>query len=357
LITRLRAAHPAVGLLLTTGTVTSAALIESRLPAGVLHQFVPVDLPRAVDRFLAHWRPDLILWFESELWPNLLCRAARRGTTLILINGRLSVASHARWRWARPVARTLLGSFTLLLAQSEADAARLCDLDGRAVRCLGNLKRVAPPLPCDAPSLAWLQTQLADRPVWLAASTHPGEEAIVAAVHRRVAAHHPGLVTLIVPRHPARGPAVRDGLAGSGVAVGLRSAGDALPAAAGIHVADTMGELGLWYRLAPLVFIGGSLVPHGGQNPLEAARLGCALVYGPAMANFADLAGELAAAGAAEIVADAATLGAAIERLLADAPHRAAMAEAGQRHAAAQADVVAAVEAALEPYLRRLDVG
>jgi 3-deoxy-D-manno-octulosonic-acid transferase len=357
LIAWLRAAHPTVGVLLTTGTVSSAALVETRLPAGVLHQFVPVDLPRAVERFLDHWRPDLALWLESELWPTLLDRTARRGVPLILLNGRLSAASHARWRWARPLARALLGNFELLLAQSAADAARLQDLGGRAVRCRGNLKRAAPPLPCDAAALAALAPRLAGRPLWLAASTHPGEEAIVAAVHRRLAPHHPGLVSVIVPRHPARGPAIRDALAagtsGTDGAVALRSAGDALPEA-GLYVADTMGELGLWYRLAELVFIGGSLVPHGGQNPLEAARLGCALLYGPGMSNFAEIAAELVAAGAAETVRDEAALAGALDRLLADAPRRAALAEAGRRYAAAQADIVDAVAAELEPYLRRL---
>jgi len=356
LIAWLRAAHPTVGLLLTTGTVSSAALVETRLPKGVLHQFVPVDLPRAVERFLDHWRPDLALWFESELWPILLDRAAQRGVALILVNGRLSAASHARWRWARPLARTLLGNFELLLAQSAADAARLQDLGGRAVRCHGNLKRAAAPLPCDEATTAALAGRLAGRPLWLAASTHPGEEAIAASVHRRVAALHPGLVSVIVPRHPARGPAIRDALAGSDGAVALRSAGDDLPATAGLYVADTMGELGQWYRLAELVFIGGSLVPHGGQNPLEAARLGCALLYGPAMTNFAEIAAELVAAGAAETVRDEAALAGAIDRLLTDAPRRHALAEAGRRYATAQADVVDEVVAELEPYVRRLDM-
>jgi 3-deoxy-D-manno-octulosonic-acid transferase len=178
---------------------------------------------------------------------------------------------------------------------------------------------------------------------------------IAAAVHRGMAARHPGLVTVIVPRHPVRGPAIRDALAGTDGTVALRSAGDDLPAAAGLYVADTMGELGLWYRLAELVFIGGSLVPHGGQNPLEAARLGCALLYGTGMSNFGEIAADLVAAGAAETVRDENTLAAAVDRLLADAPRRHARAEAAQRYAAAQANVVDTVTAALEPYLRRLD--
>jgi 3-deoxy-D-manno-octulosonic-acid transferase len=223
------------------------------------------------------------------------------------------------------------------------------------VQCLGNLKRAAPPLDHDAAALAQLCARLAGRPLWLAASTHPGEEAIVAAVHRRLVARHPGLVTVIVPRHPARGPMIKSQLAESGSATRLRSAGDELPAADGIYIADTMGELGLWYRLAGLVFVGGSLVPHGGQNPLEPARLDCALVHGPHMANFAEMAAELRAAGASETVADLDQLAGAIDRLLADAPRRRAMAEAAQRCAAAGADVVARIGGALEPYLRRVE--
>jgi 3-deoxy-D-manno-octulosonic-acid transferase len=355
LIDWLREQHPRVGVLVTTATVTSAALLAERLPAPVLHQFVPVDLPAPVHRFLDHWRPDAIVWLESELWPMLLSRSARRGTPMVLVNGRLSAASHARWRWARPVTRTMLAGFRTLLGQSEADAARLADLSERPVRYLGNLKRAAPPLPHDPVTLERLRARAAGRPLWLAASTHEGEEVAAAAVHRRARAHHPGLITVIVPRHPARGPAIRDALTASGVAVALRSAGHDLPAGDGIYIADTLGELGLWYRLVDLVFIGGSLAPIGGHNPLEPARLGCALAHGPHVANFGEITAELDAAGASERVRDAEGLADAIDALLGNRRRRRAMADAAQRHAAAQRDVVARIAAELEPYLRPLD--
>ncbi|MBI3514292.1 MAG: 3-deoxy-D-manno-octulosonic acid transferase [Proteobacteria bacterium] len=354
LIAWLRAQHPGMRLLLTTGTVTSAALVEERLGDAVLHQFVPVDLRRPVRRFLDHWRPDLILWFESELWPILLTEAARRGVPALLINGRMSAASHARWRRARPLVRLLLASFRGMLAWSEVDAARLEDLSGRPVRCAGNLKRAAPALPCDEAELARLRARLAGRPVWVAASTHPGEEAMVGAAHRRLVARHPGLLTVIVPRHPPRGPAIRAAL---GTALALRSAGDDVPVDAGVYVADTLGELGLWYRLADLALIGGSLVPHGGQNPLEPARLGCAVVLGPHVGNFAEIVAELAAAGAIVALDDEDGLIAAVDRLLADAPQRRAMAAAAQRYAEAEGDVVARIAAELEPVLRPLAPG
>ena len=359
LIAWLRVRHPRAVVLVTTGTVTSAALLAERLPAGAFHQFVPVDLPGPARRFLDHWRPDAILWLESELWPTLLSRAARRGAPLMLINGRLSAPSHARWRWARPVARSVLASFAVLLGQSAADAARLGDLAGRVVGCVGNLKRAAAPLPHEPAALERLRARAAGRSLWLAASTHPGEEAIVASIHRRLALRHRGLVTVIVPRHPARGAAIRDEIraasAGSSTVVALRSAGDDLPAGDGVYVADTLGELGLWYRLADLAFVGGSLAPIGGHNPLEAARLGCALVHGPHVANFAELFAALDAAGGAEPVADAAGLADAIDRLLGDAPRRRAIADAGLRYAVAEADVVSRIAAELEPALRTLD--
>jgi 3-deoxy-D-manno-octulosonic-acid transferase len=253
----------------------------------------------------------------------------------------------------RPVARAVLASFRLLLAQSETDAARLADLAGAAVRCVGNLKRAAPPLPHDDAALTAVRARIAGRPVWLAASTHPGEEAMIAAAHTRLVSRHPGLVTVIVPRHPTRGAAIRDALAATGQGAGLRSAGSPL-GEDGLYVADTLGELGLWYRLADVAFVGGSLVPHGGQNPLEGARLGCALVYGPAMANFGEFAGGLVQAGAAETVADADALVETVDRLLADPARRRAMAAAGARYAAGGSEVVAAVAAELAPYLGAL---
>jgi 3-deoxy-D-manno-octulosonic-acid transferase len=357
LIQWLRAHHPSARLLVTTGTVTAASLVEERLGDAVIHQFVPVDLPRPVGRFLDHWRPDLVLWFESELWPTLLTRAARRGLPMLLINGRMSAASYARWRRARPLARALLGSFRGLFAQSETDAARLGDLAGRAVRSAGNLKRAAPALPCEAAAFERLRARLAGRPVWLAASTHPGEETLVATAHRRLVGEFPRLVSVIVPRHPARGPALRAALAADGTAVALRSAGDDLPLDARVYIADTLGELGLWYRLTDLVLIGGSLVPIGGHNPLEAARLGCAVVHGPHVANVAELMAELGAAGATRALGGGDDLAPAIARLLADAPQRRAMAAAAQRYAEAEGDVVARIVAELEPYLAGLAPG
>ncbi len=351
LLHRLAEQRPDLQVLLTTGTVTSAQALIPLLPATARHQFVPVDLPRAVDRFLGHWRPDLGIWTESEFWPGLMARAQASGMPTVLIQGRVSDRSVRRWRRPGSPIASLVGGFRLCLAQSDGDAERLRRLGGRDVRHLGNLKWAAPPLAHDEAELARLQAALAGRPLWLAASIHPGEEPAVIATHRHLVGLHPGLVTLVVPRHPPRAPAFAAAFAEAGLEAGLRSAG-ALPGAAPVHIADTIGELGLWYRLAPLAFVGGSLVPHGGQNPMEAARLDCAILHGPHMENFSELAAGLAACGGAHQVADGTALPAAAEALL-DGPAADAARRAARAYAAGGMQVLDAVLGALQPWLPR----
>jgi len=354
LIARLRRDRPGLTVLVTTGTVTSARLMAERLPEGALHQYAPVDLPPAVAGFLDHWRPALGLIVESELWPNLLLAARRRGIPLALINARLSGRSARRWRRLRPLAAHLLRQFSLILAQSPEDEARLRALGAPDPRSLGNLKAAAPPLAADAAEVARLRAAIAGRPCWLAASTHPGEEPVVGAAHAALAADRPKLLTLLAPRHPDRGPEIAAALRAAGHRVALRSAGEPLAPETGIYVADTIGELGLWYRLAEIAFMGGSLVPKGGQNPLEPAKLDCAVLYGPHTANFARIAEGLCAAGAAARVSDAASLAAAVAGLLDDPAARAQAIAAGRTFAAAQAGVLDEVVAALAPLLERV---
>jgi 3-deoxy-D-manno-octulosonic-acid transferase len=349
LIRRLIADAPGLSVLVTTGTLTSAALMAERLPPGVTHQFLPVDTTVAVRRFLDHWRPDLVLWFESELWPVTLTETAQRGTPVILINGRLSQRSFRRWHQFPGLARALLSRFRLLLVQSEEDGARFAKLGAPAIRAVGNLKKAADKLPYDERQLADLKTNCADRPIWLAASTHPGEEAIIATLHDRLAVRHPSLLTVLVPRHPARGSAIAAELAADRV-IRLRSRNDALPDQAGIYIADTLGELGLWYRLIDLVVIGGSLGETGGHNPLEPAQLGCAVLLGPDMRNFATIASELVAAGGAIQLAAIERLEAELDRLLGDASARRRIADAGLTYMAQEISVIDRVVAELEPY-------
>jgi 3-deoxy-D-manno-octulosonic-acid transferase len=331
---------PDTTLLLTTGTVTSAELFARRLPelgAGprVLHRFAPLDVPAWVRRFLDHWRPDAAAFVESELWPNILAACRMRGIPVMLINGRLSDRSFARWRRAPGLARQVLGGFAQVQARSETDAARLREFGCCAVTVPGDLKLAAAPLPVDEAELQRLRTLLAGRPVWLAASTHPGEEALVFAVHRALVADHPGLLTIVAPRHPERGGAIAS--AAGDIPVARRALGEA-PPTEGVWLFDTLGELGLLYRLAGLAFVGRSLIPPGGgQNPLEPARLGCAVAVGPHTGNFADHVAMIRAAGGLTVVADPAALSHWVGALLRDPERRRTMADcaasAVRRHA------------------------
>jgi 3-deoxy-D-manno-octulosonic-acid transferase len=336
--------------LITTGTVTSARLLDQRLPAlgldgCVRHRFVPLDVPAWAARFLDHWRPDVAGFVESEIWPNLIAACRRREVPIFLLNARLSPRSHARWRLAPGMARGLFGAFARVQAQSEGDALRLRALGAAQVTAPGNLKFAAAELPADPAGLARLQALLRGRPVWLAASTHPGEEAIAAAVHAALAPFHPGLLTIIVPRHPERGAALAAELAGP--ALTRRALGQDPPAAAGLWIGDTVGELGLFFRLAGPVFVGKSITVPGGQNPLEPARLGCPVAVGPQTGNFAQPVEVLRAAGALAEVADAAALTAWVDAMLCDPARAGAMGRAGIAAAARTASLPAELAAAL----------
>ena len=321
-------------LLLTTGTVTSAKLLDQRLPERgladrVLHRFVPLDVPRWVANFLDHWRPDLGVLVESELWPNLIAAARARRIPLALINARMSSRSLRGWQRAPGFARTILDRFDLIDAQSPEDAARLTSLGAPNAISSGNLKFSAEPLPADETALAAARAALAGRPVWVAASLHPGEDEIIRAAHTALRETRPDLTTILVPRHPERGPAITQLTNGA-----LRSAGQT-PAPGQIWIADTLNELGLWYRLAPIALVGRSLVPPGGgQNPLEPARLACAVATGPFTANFTEPVRILQSADALQTVTDAQSIAAWVGAMLADPAARTA---AGNRAAAAVA--------------------
>jgi 3-deoxy-D-manno-octulosonic-acid transferase len=354
LLQRVRKERRPIAILVTTGTVAAARLLETRLPDGVLHQFAPVDLPRPVVRFLEHWRPDLAMWIESELWPNLIFETHRRGIPMLLLNGRLSNSSTARWGRLPGLIRPMLQSFALCLTQDELQAERFRRLGAPNIASVGDLKAAAAPLGFDPAALDELQRLIGSRPVWLAASTHAGEEQIAAAVHELVARSHPGLLTIIAPRHPVRGEAVATMLNGSGLRIARRSADEPIAPDTDVYLADTLGELGLFFRLAGIAFIGGSLVGKGGHNPFEAARLDCAVLHGPDMANCAAMANALAAAEASETVGDAASLARAVTRLLDDPLLRDARAARAESVAAAGSGALDAVLDRLTPWLDAL---
>jgi 3-deoxy-D-manno-octulosonic-acid transferase len=352
LIERLRAQDFAV--LVTSGTVTSAALAEQRLPAGVVHQFIPLDAPRFVRRFFDHWRPGLALFVESDLWPNLICSCARRKIPMIIINGRLSERSFNRWRRIPNVIAALLSGFDLCLAQSASDAERYAKLGAPRVSATGNLKLDIPPLAADEAALRRLGEIIGRRPVVVAASTHAGEETAIIGAHRRLRTKFPTLLTIIVPRHPGRGETIAEPAKAAGLAVALRSRRAQPMPDIGIYIADTLGELGLMYRLGSIVFMGGSLASHGGQNPIEAVRLGAAIVHGPHVWNFADIYAALDAARGAQPVSDEETLAAQIGAWLTDPAARQATANAAAATIKKLAGALERTWTALHPYLIQL---
>jgi 3-deoxy-D-manno-octulosonic-acid transferase len=355
LIDALLAERPAISVMVTTGTVSSARLLAGRLPeCRAWHQYIPVDRLSYIRRFLDHWQPDLALWVESELWPNLILETKARRIPLLLVNGRMSARSFRGWlRWPG-IINPVMGAFDLCLAQDVVQAERLRQLGARRSLCVGNLKSAAGPLPVAEAELKRLAGEIRGRPLWLAASTHAGEEEAAAAAHRLLKSRRTDLLTLLVPRHPARAAAVTAMLRAQGLTVARRSLAEPITPATDVYLGDTLGELGLFYRLAGIAFIGGSLVPMGGHNLLEAALLDCALLHGPDMSNCAGIARDLATAGAALTVHDAAELAQTVGRLLGDPAERARRAAAGLDVAADNRAVLDAVLERIGPWLDRL---
>jgi 3-deoxy-D-manno-octulosonic-acid transferase len=307
-----------IKVLLTTVTVTSARLMQDCLPEGVIHQFAPIDTPQAMKRFLRHWQPDIALWVDSEFWPNMIRQAHKNGATLGIVNARMSEKSFHIWHYLSFFSKPLLQCFTFCFAQSDGDAKRLELLGIPSINHIGNLKHDALPLPDKKEDREALQLAIANRPVWLAASTHAWEEKIIARTHKELVLKIPGLLTIIVPRHAVRGGEIAAMLRAESHTVSQRSHDENITQETGIYLADTMGELGLFYRLSPIALIGGSLVAHGGQNPLEAARLNSAIILGPHMENFSVICSDLQENNAAIQIHHDSELPVILERLLTD---------------------------------------
>ncbi len=352
LIARLHARG--LSLLVTSGTVTSSQLAEQRLPDGVIHQFVPLDVPAYARRFLEHWRPQLALFVESDLWPNLLRETAARGVPMLLVNARLSERSFRRWRRFPKAIAHILQRFGVALARTPLDAERLNALGAEQVVITGDLKLDVPAPPADPEALVILQEAMGGRPLLAAASTHPGEDELVLFAHRELRLAHPGLLTIIAPRHPERGAQIAELARAMGCSTALRSQGALPDASTDIYIADTLGELGLIYRVAPLVFIGGSMIRHGGQNPIEAAKLGACVVHGPYVWNFAETYAALDKANGAVPVEDARSLREQFAQLLADPRRASQIGRAGNAAVDALGGGLDRTLAALEPYLAGL---
>lgn len=354
LIERLRDLN--LRILLTSGTVTSAAVVAKRFPPDVIHQYVPYDSPRYVARFLDHWKPSLALFIESDLWPNLILAGAARRLPMVLINGRMSPRSFPRWRRMYGTISALLSRFDICLAQSKTDAERFSALGGRDVVTTGNLKLDVAAPPADPAKLERLMAITRGRPIIVAASTHPGEDEMLVAAHRSLVGFFPQLLTVIVPRHPDRGTSIAGLITASGLKPALRSREELPTAATDVYVADTMGELGLFYRLSPVVFMGGSLIRHGGQNPIEAIKLGAAIVHGPHVFNFADVYEALDGSGGARQADTQEALVKQLGQLLADAAVRDGMQRAGAGVVEELGGALNRTMTALEPYLLQLTI-
>jgi 3-deoxy-D-manno-octulosonic-acid transferase len=345
--------------LLTSGTVASAKVLGERVPDGVLHQYAPLDAPRFMRQFLDHWQPDIALLAESELWPNLLLEAETRAIPVVLVNARMSQRSYERWKRAPRSIHALLRPIHLCLAQSVADASRLIDLGAARVQVAGNLKYDVPALPADPQELAELRALIGSRPVWLAASTHEGEERMALTLHQRLLQRFPDLVTIVAPRHAPRGPDIEREAAKSGVTAIRRAAGKKLPSSGSqFYIADTMGEMGVFYRVASVVFLGKSFAGGGGgQNPIEPAKLGAAILHGPDVSNFIDVYAELARRGGARQVNDLEDFERALTQLLSDGRRVRDMARAAAEAVEGLVGACDNVMNAIEPYVLQMQLG
>ena len=352
LIERLRELN--LRILLTSGTVTSADIVAKRFPPDIIHQYIPYDTPRFVARFLAHWKPSLALFIESDLWPNLILGAAAQKLPMLLINGRMSQRSFPRWQKMHGTISVLLGRFETCLVQSDTDAERFTALGARNVVNTGNLKLDVAAPPVDDQRLQLLKAATRGRPIVIAASTHPGEDEIIIATHRELKNYFPKLLTVIVPRHSARGEAIAALISASGATVALRSRNEMPDDKTGFYVGDTMGEMGLFYRLSPVVVMGGSLVPHGGQNPIEAIKLGAAIAHGPHVFNFSDVFAALDEAGGAKQVHDSETLAKQLGQWLANDDARQHCIDAGAAVVDHLGGALDRTMTALTPYLVQL---
>jgi 3-deoxy-D-manno-octulosonic-acid transferase len=351
LIEKMHDVYPDLNILLTTGTVTAAHMMAERLPPYAFHQYMPIDRAPCVKRFLDHWKPTLAVWIESEIWPNTLAALRERMVPTVLLNARMSDRSFRGWHRVKGWARQLMSSFSLCLAQTEDDRGRFIALGARPVKCLGNLKYASMPLPFDAAELARLRAEIGQRPVWLMASTHRGEEQMAIEASRHVAATRPDVLTVIVPRHAARGAEVAQVLTQAAVRFVRRSQGIAITPETQVYLADTMGELGLFYRLCPITVLGGSFVPVGGHNPIEPAQLDTAIIFGPHMFNFSEISREFIRAQAAVQLQHENEMAFAIERMFALPMERDRLAQSARVLADQKRYILDQIIVELEPWL------
>ena len=344
-----------ISVVLTTGTKTSAKVVSERLDSSVIHQYVPLDFKPSVSRFLDYWEPDLAIIAESEIWPMTILELGRRHIPQVLVNGRLSDRTFARWKKRPSLADALFENLALVIAQSEVDGERFRTLGALPVMVSGNLKVDTDAPPHDEQALKHYQQQLGTRKTWAAISTFEGEEAAAGVVHRALK-ERTGLLTIIVPRHPERADAIEAMLNAKGLTVARRTRNDPLTPETDIFLGDTIGEMGLYLRLTEVAFVGRSLFAEGGQNPLEPAMLGCAILSGGNVQNFRETYQMLAKNGSAKIIRDVEMLAKGVNYLLVNDDMRRSMIEAGVETVHEMRGALSATIKGLEPYINPLTV-
>ena len=316
LVERLLADFQLANVLITTVTRSSAEILEKNLSGKLFHQFVPIDRPGEIDSFLDHWDPDVAIWVESELWPNLLTAVQGRGVPTFLVQGRISEKSFRHWQFFRRLVQPLLEGFSRVLVQTPGDADRYRALGAIEPVVTGSLKYSSPPLKIDKMKLAQINVSLGDRPCWVAASVHPGEFSLLRDAHLMIRRRFPNLLTIVVPRHPIAGASMERSALDADISVAVRSRAEEITEETEIYIGDSFGELGIFYEVCPIGFIGGSLVPHGGQNPLEAIQLDCVAIVGPHMFNFSQIISDLTSGDALISAGTATSLAHEITELL-----------------------------------------
>lgn len=354
LAVKLQSIYPAAYLLITSGTKTSAQFIAQWLPPKAIHQYVPVDSDKAVDKFLAHWNPDAAIWMESELWPNLVIKTRARNIPMFLVNAKLSPTSESKWRKHPDIIYRMLNAFDLIITQSQEYTTAFEKLGAVKVKTRGNIKFASKPLSFNQQSLDQLKSAIGARPLWLAASTHLGEEDAAAHAHQVLMEKYPNLLTIIVPRHPGRGERIAAEIKALGLTSARRSLSEKIDPSVNIYVADTLGELGLFYTLAEVVFMGGSLVPIGGHNLLEAAQLNSCIIHGPYMQTQVDILQKLRLAGALVRITKPEELPAAIIDLFEDVEKRDKLKTSAARVAFAHAHILDDVIGDMKPSLDKV---
>ena len=354
LIEKLIKMNPSITILLTTGTLTSAKLLTTRLPERVIHQFAPLDRPAWVQTFLNHWRPGLVLIMESEFWPTQIQQIKNRNIPIIVVNARLSKRSYARWQWTLEISRSLFGSLDLVIATNPEQAQRFINLGAPYVKVGGNLKRSAAKLSLNKKLVSEISKQVGARKLWLAASTHEGEDLTVIRTQKLLQAQFPDLLTIIAPRHPKRGSSIQRLGEANGLSVSRRASNEEITLETNLYVADTLGEMSIFFDVSPYVFVAGSLVPVGGHNPIEPAHFNCSIFFGPLMAKNQEIADEMIRSKAALQMETNGSLAKLLEDLFNDNELATMLSNNAKEYAENGDAILESVFDSITPFIKRL---